>query len=182
MIKKIAGGFVILVVALVLLITLQPADFQVERSTQIATAPEVPFALVNDLHQWEQWSPWAKLDPAMEITYGGSDAGVGATYAWSGNSDVGAGKMTITKSTPGEEILIDLEFLKPFEAQNTTVFSFAAEGDATKVTWRMNGTNNFMGKAMGLFMDMDRMIGESFEQGLADLKTLSETKNPSPAA
>jgi len=118
----------------------------------------------------------------MEITYGGSDAGVGATYAWSGNSDVGAGKMTITKSTPGEEILIDLEFLKPFEAQNTTVFSFAAEGDATKVTWRMNGTNTFMGKAMGLFMDMDRMIGESFEQGLADLKTLSETKNPSPAA
>lgn len=182
MIKKIAAVIALLIVVLLIVIAIQPAAFQIERSIQITAAPEVPFAHVNDLHHWAQWSPWAKLDPAMEVTYGGADEGAGATYAWSGNSDVGAGKMTITESTPAERIVINLEFLKPFEAQNTTVFLFAADGDTTKVTWRMNGTNNFIGKAMGLFMNMDRMIGESFEQGLADLKALSETKTPNAAA
>ena len=141
----------------------------------------MPFAQVNNFHHWEQWSPWAKLDPAMETTYEGPESGVGAIYSWSGNSDVGSGRMTISESTPSEKIVLMLEFKEPFEATNTTVFQFVPDGDITTVSWRMDGTNNFVGKAMNLFMNMDSMIGASFEQGLAEIKALSETNNATPA-
>ncbi len=181
MIKKLAAGLGALVIILVIVIALQPPSFQVERSIQIAAPPTTPFSLINNFHHWEQWSPWAKLDPAMETTYEGPESGVGAVYRWSGNGDVGEGQMTITESTPGEKIVLSLEFKKPFEAQNTTVFLFVADGNTTTLVWRMEGTNNFIGKAMGLVMNMDAMIGESFEQGLAELKVISETTNPTPA-
>ena len=169
------GVLAMLIGAFLVLVAMQPAEFAIERSAQIAAPPAKVFALVNDFHQWEGWSPWAKLDPEMKTTFSGPDSGVDAAYAWVGNSEVGEGKMTITESTPTERVVIRLEFLKPFEATNSATFSFAPEGDGTKVTWRMDGTNNFVGKAFGLLMDMDGMVGGSFEQGLAAMKGIAES-------
>jgi uncharacterized protein YndB with AHSA1/START domain len=179
MIKKILLAVVIIVVvvvgALAVIVALQPSHYRVERSTTISAPAATVFAQVNDFHKWEAWSPWAKLDPAMKQAYEGALAGNGAVYTWSGNSEVGEGRMTITDSHPNDSIKIKLEFMKPFAATNATDFTFTPQANQTNVKWTMSGDNNFMGKAFGLFMNMDKMIGSDFEKGLAQLKAVAET-------
>ena len=148
----------------------QPIDFCITRTAIIPAPAATVFPLVNDLRQWPNWSPWAKLDPAMQQTYTGPAAGVGASYAWTGNSKVGAGRMTILASQPNKLVSIQLEFLRPFKANNLTQFTFKDEGANTFVAWRMTGENNFMARVFGLFMNMDKMVGRDFEKGLTQLK------------
>jgi len=111
----------------------------------------------------------------MKKTFEGPATGVGSMYAWTGNDKVGEGKMTIQKSDPPSQVLIRLEFVKPFAATNTAPFTFAPAPPGSKVTWAMDGENNFVAKAFSMFMDMDKMIGGDFEKGLAELKTIAET-------
>ncbi len=154
---------------------LQPAEFRIERSVTIAAPPAVVFARVNDLHGFQEFSPWAKRDPAARNTFDGPPAGEGASFAWAGNAEVGEGRMTIVESQPDERIRIRLEFLKPFASTASTEFAFRPEGNGTVVTWSMTGQNDFTGKAIGLIMNMDEMIGRDFEAGLASLKSLTES-------
>jgi len=175
MFKKILIALAAIVVVFLVVVAMQPSEFRIERTANISAPAAAVFAQVNDFHKWEAWSPWEKLDPAMKKSFEGAPAGAGAIYAWVGNSEVGEGRMTITESRPNELIGIKLEFLKPFAATNTTEFTFKAEGDQTAVRWSMFGKNNFMSKAFGLFMNMDKMIGSDFEKGLAGLKTLVES-------
>lgn len=175
MLKKVLIALLGIIAALAVVIALQPSDFRISRSTTIAAPAAAVFEQVNDFHKWDGWSPWAKLDPNMKQSFEGARAGVGARYSWSGNDQVGEGRMTLTESRPSEIIRIKLEFLKPFAATNTAEFSFKADGNQTAVTWSMFGTNNFMAKAFGLFMNMDKLVGGDFEKGLAQLKTVAET-------
>jgi uncharacterized protein YndB with AHSA1/START domain len=175
MLKKILVALAVIVIVLVIVVALQPATFRIARSTSIAAPVPKVFEQVNDFHKWDGWSPWAKLDPAMKTTFDGAPAGSGAIYSWSGNNDVGEGRMTLTESRPNELIRIKLEFITPFAATNTTEFVFKPEADKTMVTWTMFGTNNFMAKAFGLFMNMDKMVGGDFDKGLAQLKSVAET-------
>ncbi|PYS20811.1 MAG: polyketide cyclase [Acidobacteria bacterium] len=178
MIKKILlYGVVVIVVIIAVLcvvVALQPAHYQVERSTTINAPAAVVFAQVNDFHKWQAWSPWAKMDPNMKQTYSGPSAGNGASYSWVGNNDVGEGRMTITDSKPSEAIKIRLEFLKPFAATNATDFTFISQGSQTNVKWTMSGEKNFISKAFTIFMDMDKMVGSDFEKGLTEMKKVSE--------
>jgi hypothetical protein len=171
---KIVLAVVIVVAALALFIATRPAEFRIARSLTMAAPASAAFAQVNDFRSWDAWSPWSKIDPAMAVTYGGAETGEGATYAWSGNREIGEGRMTIEESRPHERIRLRLEFLKPMKATNTGEFTFEPEGAGTRVTWSMSGTNSFMGKAIGLVMNMDRMVGEQFEKGLADMKAIVE--------
>lgn len=175
MLKKILIVLLVIIVALAVIIARQPSDFVISRSTTINAPAATVFEQVNDFHKWDAWSPWAKLDPAMKKSHEGAAAGVGAMYAWSGNDQVGEGRMSLTESRPSQIIRIKLEFLKPFAATNTAEFRFKPDGNQTTVTWSMFGTNNFMAKAFGLFMNMDRLVGGDFEKGLAQLKAVAET-------
>ena len=174
MMKKILLALLLIVVVFVIVVATRRADFQITRSTTIAAPAVVVFAQVNDFHKWDAWSPWAKLDPTMKQTHEGASAGPGAIYTWSGNKDVGEGRMTLTESRANELVRIKLEFLKPFPTINTTEFSFKPEGTQTAVVWSMTGTNNFMAKAFCMFMNMDKMVGGDFEKGLVQLKTVAE--------
>ena len=177
MFKKVVLVLGIVVAALLTVIATRPENFKVERSSIVAAPPGVAFAEVSDFHNWSKWSPWEHLDANMKKVYEGAPSGTGAVYSWTGNDKVGEGRMTITDVTPGERVVIKLEFIKPFEATNTTTFTFrpqAATG-TTEINWTMEGKNTFLGKAMSLFMNMDSMVGKDFENGLAMLKTASET-------
>jgi hypothetical protein len=175
MLTKILIGLAAVVVVLCVIVAAQPADFRVERSAIISAPPALVFAQVNDFHKWEVWSPWAKLDPNAKNTFEGPPAGTGAGFGWSGNKDVGEGRMLITESRPNELIRIKLDFIRPFKSTNTTEYTFKTEDKDTRITWAMFGKNNFMGKAFGLFVDCDKMIGADFEKGLASIKTISES-------
>jgi uncharacterized protein YndB with AHSA1/START domain len=149
-------------------------EFRVERAATIKAPPERIYALINDLHGWNAWSPWEKLDPAMKRSFSGAASGRGAIYEWAGNGKVGAGRMEITEASAPSRITIKLDFLRPFEGHNVAQFTLAGTGAATNVTWAMQGRQNFICKVMSLVMSMDRMIGGQFETGLANLKAIAE--------
>jgi type II secretion system protein G len=175
----------VVVVGLSVYIAMQPDEFRIQRTAVIKAPGDVVFPLINDFHQWTHWSPWENLDPNLKRTYAGPEAGQGAIYSWEGNSDVGAGRMTIQDSQPNELVSIKLEFFKPFEAVSPTTFKLEPVEGGTKVTWTMEGKNNFFAKAMCLFMNMDKMVGSDFEKGLAKLDTVAQENvkkaNTSPA-
>ena len=167
-------GIAAVVVVLGVVVATRPATFHVERSITIAAPPENAFAQVNDFRAWGAWSPWEKKDPQMQRTFDGAPSGTGATYAWVGNNEVGEGRMTIERSEKPSLVAIKLEFFKPFAATNAATFTFTPASAGTKVTWAMDGRNNFVAKAVHLVMDMDKMVGGDFERGLAALKTVAE--------
>ena len=174
MLLNILIGVVAVILVLALVVAMRPSTFRVERSATIAAPPQLIFERVNDLRAWESWSPWEKKDPDMKRTFGGPAAGDGATYAWAGDKNVGEGRMTIERSEPPSLVIIKLEFFKPFAGTNMTTFRFTPAPEGTRVNWVMDGRYNFITKGVCLFMDMDKMIGNDFEAGLAALKAEAE--------
>ncbi len=171
----IIGVIIVLLAALMAVIAIQPEDYSVTRSTQVAASPQDVHPHINDFRKWEAWSPWAKLDPEMNTTITGPASGVGAHYEWQGNNDVGKGNMTIIESRPGENVKIDLQFTEPFTAASITEFNLQPADDGTNVTWTTSGKNGFLAKAMCLVIDMDTMMGPDFERGLNQLKSTVES-------
>ena len=175
MLPIIVGAVVAIVVVFIIIVQMQPSEVRVSRDGVVGAPASAVFPHVNDLRKWQAWSPWDEKDPNMNKTYEGPDAGEGASYSWSGNKDVGKGKMTMEESQPNDRILIRLDFLEPMNITNHSEFTFTPEGDGTRVTWTLTGDNNFMGKLFGMFMNMDKMIGGDFEKGLASLKRVVES-------
>ena len=180
MLTKVLIALAVIVIVFVVVVAMRPSEYRVARTITISAPAPVVFAQVNDFHKWNAWNPWAKMDPAMKQTYEGAPAGTGAVYTWTGNRQVGEGRMTLTESRPNELVRITLEFLKPFAGTSTAEFTFKPEGTRTAVTWSMTGKVNFMAKVIHLFINMDRMLGEKFETGLAQLKSITEA-TPSTA-
>jgi uncharacterized protein YndB with AHSA1/START domain len=173
MLKGLAGAVALALVVLAGVIATRPSEFRIARARTLAAPPAVVHAYLNDLRRWREWSPWEKKDPAMKRELSAVSAGPGATYAWAGNSNVGEGRMTITDSRAPERVELRLEFAKPMQATNTVRFDLAAHGTGTHVVWTMSGHQGFVAKAFTLFMDMDRMVGSDFEQGLAGLDAVT---------
>jgi hypothetical protein len=172
---KISGAIVLLAIAGVLTAAaLQPDSFTVKRAASIKAPPERIFPLINDFGRWSAWSPYEKKDPAMKRIFSGPAAGKGAVYAWEGNKDVGQGRMEIAEAAAPSRVTLRLDFVKPFEAHNRVDFMLEPKGDATSVTWAMEGPMPFISKVICLFVDMDRMVGADFEAGLANLKSIAE--------
>jgi hypothetical protein len=168
------GIAVALFAILAVVISLQPTPFRVSRSLTMKANPGKIFPHVNNLHAWASWSPFEKLDPDMKKTYEGPESGVGAKQSWSGNARAGQGSMTITDSQPDSLVQLRLDFEKPFKNTNMAEFTFQPATAGTSVTWTMTGKRNFMSKAFGLIVSMDKMLGGFFEEGLNNLKAISE--------
>ena len=174
MFKIILISLAVIVAIFLIVVALQPSHFRVVRSASISASPAAVFAQVNDFRNWQAWSPWAKKDPAAKNTFEGPSSGTGSVFAWAGNKEVGEGRMTILESRPSDLIRIKLDFLKPFESSATAEYTFKPEGDHTVMTWSMTGEKNFLSKAFCMFMNMDKMIGGDFEQGMAGIKAVTE--------
>jgi hypothetical protein len=174
MIRKIAIALSAIIVIILGLAATKPDTFTVQRTASIKAPPEKIQPLISDFHNWASWSPWEKLDPAMQRTYSGAASGTGAVYAWKGNSDVGEGRMEVTRVTVPTQVDIKLDFITPFASSNSTTFALAPQGDGTTVTWTMSGPMPFISRIMSVFMSMDRMIGPDFDKGLAQMKAVAE--------
>ena len=178
MIKRIAiAAAALLAVSLTTIFALaatKPDTFVVSRSTTIDAPPERVFELIEDFDRWPEWSPYEKLDPAMKKSYSGAEHGEGAVYAWEGNSQAGAGRITIDKAVAPANLQMTLEMSQPFECRNFVDFTLEPSADSTLVTWSMQGSNHLMSKVIQVFCDMDQMVGSQFEEGLANLKSASE--------
>jgi uncharacterized protein YndB with AHSA1/START domain len=166
-----------IIILLIIFIIGQPDEFSVSRRTTIAAPPAQVYPLVNELRKWESWNPWGKLDPNCKMTYDGPPAGTGASYAWDGNNKVGAGRNTITESIPNQSVSLRLDFTRPMTATNMAEFTLQPDGSQTLVIWTMWGNNSFCGKLFGLLMNCEKMCGSQFEKGLAQMKSVAETRN-----
>ncbi len=179
MLKKILLGLAAIIAVFLMYIAFQSPEFTVQRSMVMHARRETVFAEVNDLRKWDAWSPWAKLDPNAKITFEGPTSGKGAIMTWSGNADIGEGSMTIVSNEPDNRIDLETKFVKPMEGTNSAQFTFEPidqQGEDTKVTWTMNGTNNFVARIFCFLMNGKKMIGDDFEKGLAQLKSVVESK------
>jgi uncharacterized protein YndB with AHSA1/START domain len=164
-----------IVVVLLVYAATKPDTFRVERSILIDAPPGDIYAEIEDFRRWRAWSPYEDRDPNLARSYSGAEKGVGAVYGWEGDSSVGSGRMEILETSPASQIVIALDFLKPMEAHNMAFFTMTPEAGATRLTWAMEGPSNLMFKFMGIFIDMDAMIGTDFEAGLAKMKSNLET-------
>ena len=166
--------FAIVLFGVLFLAAARPDRFRIQRSARINAPPQKIFPMINDFDAWPNWSPWERLDPAMKRTRSGAASGIGSVYAWEGNKKVGAGRMEIAQSSPPSQVVVKLDFFRPFKAHNITEFTVEPAGDSTNVIWVMHGPSPYMSRVFGVFMDMDRLVGRDFEKGLANLKAAAE--------
>ena len=177
MLKAFAAIGAVLVVgiaAVLVLAAMRPDHFRVQRSAAIKAPPEKIFPLISDLKAWTAWSPFEHKDPAMKRTYSSTTNGKGATYAWDGNGNVGAGDILITDAPAPLRVTLNLNMTKPIEAHNVVDFTLTPAGERTTVTWSMRGGVPYFAKIIHVFMDMDKMVGGEFETGLKNLKAIAE--------
>jgi hypothetical protein len=174
--NMIVAIIAIVFAALLIYVSTRPDNFRVERSLVIHATAEQLFSLLNDFHAWEAWSPWEKIDPAVKRTYSGAESGIGAIYGWVGNRQLGEGRMEILSATPDFKLQIQIDFFKPFAAQNIIEFTLVQQGDTTTITQAMFGPSNFTAKLMGLCFSMDKMIGSKFDEGLQNIQRIVELK------
>ena len=168
---------IVIVAAIALLLvvaSMKPNNFEVSSSVTIEATSDKISPYIEDYRKWELWSPFEKLDPQIKRIYSGSESGVGAKYRWEGNNKAGVGEMQIIESTPGAKVIMKLDFMKPFAAHNIGEFTMQPDGQGTKVTWLMKGPRPFIGKVMNTIMNIDKMIGSQFEEGLRSLKAKVE--------
>lgn len=177
---KILLAIVVLIAAFAGYVAMQPNDLRVERTATIAAPATDVFAQVNDLHKWDAWSPWAKIDPNAKVGFEGPGAGKGAVFTWSGNDEIGEGRMTVAESRPNELVDLNVAITKPFENTSNSRFDFKPEGNQTVVTWSMGGHQTFLMKAMCIVFNGKKMIGDEMEKGLSNLKTVAEKGAPAP--
>lgn len=157
----------------------KPDTFRMHRTAVIDAPPERILPLLDDFGRWAEWSPWEKLDPELKRTFSGAASGPGAAYAWEGNKKAGAGRMEITGASR-ERVTIQLDFTRPFEAHNVTTFTLQPRGGRTQIVWAMDGPQPFINKVMGVFINMDALVGKDFDAGWASLKALAESSAATP--
>lgn len=174
MIKKILVVLALLIAGVLVAGAFRPDMMHVTRSATMAAPPSAVFGVVNDFRRWNDWSPWAKLDPEMKVTLEGPPTGVGAVYKWNGNNDVGEGSTTLVESVPDQKVGMKLAFVRPFPGESDVRFTFEPEGGGTKVTWAMDSPQPYPAKVVGMFIDCEKMCGDSFVEGLNNLKAIVE--------
>jgi len=181
MIKKILITILTLIVLLfgvvVLLAFTISGDYKVEREITINRPKAAVFDYIKMLKNQNTWGPWTKKDPAMKLDYRGNDGYAGFVSSWkSENPEVGAGEQEIKKVTEGDRLDTELRFKEPFESKSDAYMITEATGpETTKVKWGFSGTMPRPLNLMMLVMDMDKEVGNEFDEGLANLKRILET-------
>jgi uncharacterized protein YndB with AHSA1/START domain len=157
-----------------------PQAAHVERSMTTTASPATVYGLVDGFKRFNEWSPWASLDPATKYTYSGPETGVGARMEWaSANPDVGHGSQEVIAVEPGRRVTHKLDF--GMDNPTTSTISLVPESTGTRVTWTLDTdfSDSLVGRYFGLVLD--RMVGPDYEKGLAQLKAVAESTTPADA-
>lgn len=171
--KKTVIWIGIIILALILFSFLLPREVNVARTITIDAPMDRVFEQVNDLRNWEKWSPWKRMDPTMEMTFSNPPVGEGAFYKWeSDDKHMGTGTMTLARVVNNEEIVTALHSDDWGDAHAT--FLFGHKGDDVEVTWKMNNDLGVMpwNKYFGLMMKSE--LKRTFDKGLEGIKFYAE--------
>ena len=152
-----------------------PSDFRVSRSTSIRALREKVFALINNMRSFNRWNPFGKMDPSIKTVYRGPDSGPSAAFDWEGTGKAGKGSLEIVDAMAPATVTMKLDIVKPMQGHNHVVFALQTTGTATDVSWAMTGPYPYLNRIFGAIFNMDKIIGGTFESGLADLKRIAES-------
>ena len=176
MLLKIGLGVAGVLAVFLVYVSLQESKFHYERSGVIDAPADKIYPYISNLKMGSQWSPYEKIDPNMKKTFKGDDGQVGAVMEFEGNSDAGSGRLEVISLVPNEKVEIRLLMTQPMAADNLVTYTLVPEGDATRFIWSMSGDGGFMGKLISVLIDCEKMIGDQFSEGIANLKTVVESK------
>ncbi len=174
MIKKIFLVIVAMISLLLIYAGLKSPDYTVMRQITVNAPAEKVFPYLNNMKLADQWGPWKEIDPTVSMVLSGPEEGIGAKTSWAGARQMGTGSATIVESTAGSKVKILLEYTEPMAMVQNSEYLLEGTGDQSTVTWQVTGQNNFIGRVMGVFINVDQMVGGMFEKGLSNLKTLLE--------
>ena len=176
MLKKILIGLIVIVGAILTYAALQPSHYSIVREVTINSPAAAIFPWINNSQKTQSWVPWAEMDPALKMTYSGPAEGVGSSAHWTSEGHMGVGSAIIVETTPNKSVKTTVQYEKPFAGTQDVEISIVETNGISVVQWSANGQNNFIGRVMCLFVNMDKKVGESFEKGLSKLKTTVEKK------
>lgn len=175
--KYVLYFFAVVFVIYLIMCIAGPKKMSANRSIVINTEPATIYEEIVDFSKWSTWSPWHQIDPAMKSTITGNPGEVGHKQAWkSENKEVGEGSQKFIELRANEFAKTEMHFMSENSDPAFSVFQLQPEGEGTRVTWTMDGEASFMMRGMMLMMNMDKMLGETFDKGLANLKTVAEAK------
>lgn len=176
--KKLIKILLIIALAIAVLLTvlylIGPRSFKLSRSILIQADKAVVWEQVSKWDNFSNWSAWTARDTAMTKKIEGTDGEVGAKYSWKSESQ-GNGSQTILVSKPMSFRESDLVF-EDWGMTSRTSFELKDSAGGVFVTWSMYGENGFMGRVMGVIMNMEKMVGPDYEAGLAKLKLVCESQ------
>ena len=174
--KYILLLLLILVIGFSIYVAVQPNDYKFSRSRTIEAPVSLIYDKVNDFKQWPEFSPWLEQDKEATLTYGDKTIGEGASYSWNGEV-LGEGSMTTLETDANSIISQKIEFIKPFEANADIDWTFEPSENGTKVTWHMEGKQNFTTKLFTTFMgSIESETGPDFERGLFKLDSVVQAQ------
>jgi uncharacterized protein YndB with AHSA1/START domain len=176
MLKKILISFAIATVGICLYAAFKPSTMMVSRELLINATPETIFPLINHSKRTNEWMPWVEMDKELVMNYSGPEEGVGSIASWDSKGQMGTGKAEIVASFANQSVQTQLTYTKPMNMSQLAEITLTPSGTGTVVRWSVTGENSFLCRLMTTFMNMDKMVGGQFEQGLAKLKTLAEVK------
>lgn len=155
-----------------------PSKVSISRTIAVKSQKETVLKKIGDFRCFhDEWSPWTRIEPEMEVDYKGTPGEMGHYYFWKGTKDsVGTGSMEID-SVLNNGYRHALVFSSPQESKAITWFLVNEKDSLLEIEWKMEMQIPFPGRAFMLFMNMDKMIGPDFESGLNNLKTALESGN-----
>ncbi len=165
----VLGGILLL---LLLLALIAPVNMEVEESIEIEASGDLVFEQTVHFPNFHHWSPWTDRDPNMEVTYGGNQGEVGATYRWEGKEEVGSGMQEIV-SISGDTVNVALRFYEPFESEAKSYYiitELQSDPPLTRVSWGMQSTFPRPFNILAWFGNFEGAIGEDYSRGLTSLK------------
>lgn len=174
MLLKILIGLAILIGTFLAYVAMQPSYSEISREVAINASPEKVFGYINNRTVANSWNPFLQKDKSARITFEGPEVGVGSATIWEGGKELGVGKATVTEVIPNEKLSVKLEYKEPFAMTQEATYLLRREGEQTIVTWKVGGEASFLAKLMCTFIDMEKMVGDVFTDGLNQLKSQVE--------
>lgn len=177
MLKKILIAIVALLCAFLAFVATREGKFHYERSGVIQASPEKIFPYLISFQKGQEWSPYTKADPQMKISYSGTEGALGSVMQFESNQ-AGSGHLELVGMLANKSVDIRLVMAKPFAADNQVHYSLEPVEGGTKFTWAMDGEGGFMGKLISVVINCEKMVGDQFSEGIANLKKLVESGQP----
>jgi hypothetical protein len=174
--KKFVVVLVVLLIAFLGYVSTRPGQFHYERNGVINASADKIFPYLSSFKEGAAWSPYEKKDLQMKKIFTGTDGQVGATMAFEGNKEVGSGKLEMLKIVPNEVVEIRLTMLEPVRGESLVQYKLTPVDGGTQFSYSMSGESGFLGKLMSTVIDCEKMVGDDFSIGIANLKTLVESK------